>query len=116
MAKDAARDAARIEEFERFGLFTGTEKLDRQARDGAHRKRSAAASIAIGARQHQTGERKACMEALGGFDRVLAGEAVGDEQNFAGLGDCGDFGRFRHHLLIERRAACGVEDEHIMPA
>ena len=54
------------------------------------------------------------MEALGGFDGVLAGEAVGDEQNFARLGDLRDGRGLIHHLVVERGAPGGVEDENVV--
>ena len=54
------------------------------------------------------------MEALSGFDRVLTGEAVGDEQHFVRLGDAGDRGRLGHQLFVDRRAAGGIEDEDVV--
>ena len=83
--EDAAGDAARIERLKRVGTFAHAEELDRQTGDGAHRERRAAAAVAVRARQHEAGERQALMEALRGFDRVLTGEAVRDEQDFRGF-------------------------------
>ena len=81
-AEDAAGDAPGVEVFERVPLFAGADQLDRLAGDGAHRQRRAAAAIAVGARQHDAGDADAAVEGLGGVDRVLAGQRVGDEQRF----------------------------------
>ena len=56
------------------------------------------------------------MEALRGLHCVLAGEAIGDEQDLTRLGDLRDLRRFVHHLLVERGAPGRVEDQHVMPA
>ena len=69
LAEDAAGDAARVERFKRIGAFAGAEEFDRQAGDGAHRERRAAAAVAIGAREHEAGKRQALVETLGGFRR-----------------------------------------------
>ncbi len=56
-------------------------QLDRLAGDGAHRERRAAAAIAVDAGQDDAGDADALVEALGEIDGVLAGQAVGDEQD-----------------------------------
>ena len=87
------------------------EELDRQAGDRAHGERRAAAGVAVGAGEDQAGQRQALVERLGGAHRVLAGQAVGDQQGLGRRGDAGDLGRLAHHRLVERGAAGGVEDE-----
>ncbi len=105
LAEDAAGDALGVERLKRLGRSPTPEEFDRQAGDGAHRKRRAAAAVAVRAGEHEAGERQAFVEALGGFDRVLAGEAVRDQQDFAGLGDAGDLGGFAPSSA--RRGWCG---------
>ena len=70
-----------MEILERVHLLAGAEKLDRLAGDGAHRKRRAAAPVAVDAGQHDAGDADAIVEILGEIDGVLAGEAVGNEQD-----------------------------------
>ena len=81
-AEDAVGDALRMEILERVDLFAGADQLDRLAGDGAHRKRGAAAPVAVDARQHDAGDADALVEALGEVDGVLAGQRIGDEQDF----------------------------------
>ncbi len=70
-----------MEILERIHLLAGADQLDRLAGDGAHRQRRAAAAVAVDAGQHDAGDADAIVEILGEIDRVLAGEAVGDEQD-----------------------------------
>ena len=46
-AEDAAGDTIGLEGLQRVHLFAKADKADRLAGDGAHRKRSAAASVAV---------------------------------------------------------------------
>ena len=72
--------------------------------------------VAVGAGQDQAGERQALVEGLGGAHRVLAGQAVGDQQGLGRAGDAGDLGRLAHHRLVQRGAAGGVEDQDVVAA
>ena len=108
--------AAGVEHVERVDLLARAQELDRQAGDRAHRQRRAAARVAVGAGQDQAGQRQALVEGLGGAHRVLAGQAVGDQQGLGRRGDPGDLGRLAHHRLVERRAPGGVEDQHVEAA
>ena len=71
-----------MEVFERIPLFADADQLDRLARHGAHRKCGAAAAIAIGARQDNAGDADMAVKGLGGVDGILAGQCVGNEQDF----------------------------------
>ena len=106
----------RAERLKPIGPFADAEKLDRQPSDRAHRERSAPASIAVGARQHKAGQRQTRMKALGGLHRVLTGEAVADEQNLLRFRKIRDGRGLIHHLVVERCAARGVEDQYVMAA
>jgi hypothetical protein len=63
-AEDAAGDALGVEVFQRVDLFAGADQLDRLAGDGAHRKRSTAAAVAVDAGQHDAGDADALVERL----------------------------------------------------
>ena len=115
-AEDAPGNAARMEIFQRVGLFAGADQLDRLAGDRAHRQRRAAAAVAVDPRQHDAGQADALVERAREVDRVLAGQAVGDQQHFMRIGRGFDLGRFRHHLFVERGAAGGVEQHHVVAA
>ena len=109
-------DAARMEIFQRVGLFAGADQLDRLARHRAHRQRRAAAAVAVDPRQHDAGEADALIEGACEVDRVLAGQGVRDQQHFMRVGRGFDLGRLAHHLFVERGAAGGVEQHHVVAA
>ena len=50
------------------------------------------------------------------IDRVLAGQRVGDEQDFVRIGRRLDRGRLGHQLFVDMGAAGGVEDQHVIAA
>ena len=113
-AENAVGDAGGMEILERIHLFAGAEELDRLAGDGAHRQRRAAAAVAIDAGQHDAGDADAVVEALGEIDGVLAGEAVGDEQDFVRARGGLDLGHLGHQRLVDMGAAGGVEHHDIV--
>ena len=102
--------------FQRVGFFAGADQFDGLAGDRAHRQRRAAAAVAIDARQHDAGEADALVERAREIDRVLAGERIRDQQHFVRTGGGFDFGCFRHHLFVERGAAGGIEQHHVVAA
>ena len=53
------------------------------------------------------------MEGGGGAHRVLAGQAVGDQQGLGRAGDLRDLGRLGHHRFVDGGAAGGVEDDDV---
>jgi hypothetical protein len=101
---------------QRVGLFTGADQLDRFSRDRAHRQRGAAAAVAVNACQHDAGEADPRVEGACEIDSVLAGQGIRDQQYFMRIGGGFDFRRFRHHLFVERGAAGGVEQHHVVAA
>ncbi len=115
-AENAPGNPAWVEIFQRVGFFTGADQLDRLAGYSAHRQRSAAAAITVHPRQHDAGEADALVKGSREVDRVLAGQGIRDQQHFMGIGRCFDLGGFRHHLFVERGAAGGVEQHHVIAA
>ena len=73
---------AGIEILQRIHALAGADQLDRLAGDRAHRQRRAAAAVAVDAGEHDAGEADALVERAREIDRVLAGQAVGDQQHF----------------------------------
>ncbi len=114
--EDAVGDTLGMEGFQRIELFADAEELDRRAGDRAHRKRRAAARIAIGARQDDAGQLDALVEGFGDVDRVLAGQAVGDEDGLVRLDLIAHGGDFGHQLFVDVLAAGGVEDDDVIAA
>ena len=53
---------------------------------------------------------------LGEVDRVLAGQAVGDQQDFVRVRRRLDLGHLGHQRLVDMGAAGGVEDDDVMAA
>ena len=82
------RSAMRLgmEILERIHLFAGADQLDRLAGRGAHRERRAAAAIAVDAGQDDAGDVDALVERAREVDGVLAGQRIGDEQDFVRIG------------------------------
>jgi hypothetical protein len=115
-AEDTAGDARGIEVFERIELFADADQLDRLAGDGAHGERRTAAAVAVDAREHDAGDGELGIERARGIHRVLAGQRVGDEQDFVGLRERGDIRRFLHQLFIDSDAARRVEHQHVVAA
>ena len=115
-AEDAAGDALGVEILQPVELLAGAHELDRLAGDGAHGERRAAAAIAVDAGQHDAGDADLLVEGAGEIDRVLAGQRVGDQQGFLGLGDVAHGGRFGQQFLVDVEAARGVEHDHVVAA
>ena len=115
-AEDAAGDAGRIEVLQRVHALADADQLDRLAGDGAHRQRGAAAAVAVDAGQHDAGEAELLVERAGQIDGVLAGQAVGDQQDFVRIGGALHLGRLVHQLFVERDAAGGVEQHDVVAA
>ena len=115
-AEDAVGDALRVEILERVHALAGAHQLDRLAGDRAHRERGAAAAVAVDAGEHDAGEPDALVEGAREIDGVLAGERVGDQQHLVRIGGALDLGRLRHHRFVERGAAGGVEQHHVVAA
>ena len=112
-AEDAPGNAAGIERLERVELFADAGKLDRLARDRAHRQRRAAASIAVHPRQDHAGQIDLAREALRDVDRVLSGERIDHQQHFARGGDRRDGAHFVHQRLVDMEPPRGIEQQHV---
>ena len=115
-AEDAAGDALGVEVLEAVELFAGAHQLDRLAGDGAHGEGGTAAAIAVDAGQHDAGNADLLVEGAGEIDRVLAGQRIGDEQRFIGLGDVAHGGRFGEEFLVDVKPAGGIEHDHVVAA
>jgi hypothetical protein len=85
----------RVERFQAVEFFRDAGKLDRLARDVAHRQRRTAARVAVQLGQHDTGQRQRIVEGLGGVDGILAQHGVDHEQGFDRLDGAVHGGDFR---------------------
>ncbi len=54
------------------------------------------------------------MEGFGRPDRVLACHRIGNEQRLGGFGDCVDFLRFGHQIVIDVKTACGIQNDDVV--
>ncbi len=113
-AEDAIGDALGMEIIQRVHFFARADQLDRLAGDGAHRERGAATAVAVDAGQHDAGDADAVVEIFRQIDRVLAGERIGDEQDFVGFGGGLDLGHLRHQGLVDMSAAGRIEHDHVI--
>ncbi len=84
-AHDAGDDAVGVEGLEGVGFFAGAQELDGGAGDLADGEGCAAAGVAVHFGEDGAGDAEAVVEGLGGVDGVLAGHAVGDEEDFGGV-------------------------------
>ena len=111
--QDALGDARGVERLDRVQLLARARKLDRTARDRAHRQRRAAARVAVHARQHHAGQRHLGGEAGRDIDRILAGQRIDDQQDFGRRGDIGHRLHLVHQRLIDMQATGGVEHDDV---
>ena len=105
-----------MEILERIPALADTDQLDRLARDRAHGECRTAAPVAIDTGQHDAGNTDALVEALREVDRILAGQAVGDEQRLVRLCDVAHVRRFLHQFFVDMNAAGRVEQHDIVAA
>ena len=112
-AEDTAGHALGIERLDRIELLARTGKLDRLARDIAHRQRRTATRIAVHAGQHHAGQRHFAGKALRHIDRVLPGQAVDHQQHFGRRRYAGDGLHLGHQRFIDMEAARGIEQQHV---
>ena len=107
---------AGMEILQRIELFAGAHQLDRLAGHRAHGERRAAAAVAVDPGQHDAGQADPLVEGAGEIDRVLAGQAVGDEEDLVRMRGGLHLRRLGHHRLVEGGAAGGVEHDHVVAA
>ncbi len=73
----------------------------------------ATAGVAIHFGEDDAGDAEALVKFVGGFDGVLAGHGVGDEENFGGVELFLEFGELLHELFINVLAAGGVHQDDV---
>jgi hypothetical protein len=113
-AEDAAGHAVGVELLELGELLARRREGDRPADDLLHRQRGTAAGVAVELRHDDAVDRQRGVERLGHAHRVLAGHRVDDEERVVGLDLLGDLADLLHHLGVDREAAGGVDDEHVL--
>ena len=112
-AEDAGGDAIGMEGFEGIALFTNANKFERLTSDGTDGERGTATGIAVHFGEDDTGDAEPLMKFVGGFDGVLAGHGVGDEENFGGVERFLEFGELLHQLFVNVLAAGGVNQDDV---
>src|SRR5688500_8617524 len=112
-AEDARRHALGMERLQAVELLRDAGELDRLAGDVAHGERRAAARIAVELGEDHAGERQALVERARDVDRVLPLHRVDDEQRLDRLQLRVQLGDLAHHLLVDRQASGGVDDQHV---
>ena len=105
-----------LEHFQAVDLFGHTGKLDGRIGNLPHRQRRAAARIAIHPGQHDTGQIDPGGEALRDVHRVLAGQAIDDQQRLARGGDVADGLHLVHQHLIDMQTTGGVQHIDVIAA
>ena len=103
-----------MEILDRVHLLADAEELDRLAGDRTHRQRRAAAPVAVHAGEHDAGEADPLVEVLGEVDGVLAGQRIGDEQDFVRARRVANLGHLRHQRLVDMGAPRGVEQHDVV--
>ena len=78
--------------------------------DAVDRERRATARVAVHLGEDHAGDAERAVEALRDLHRVLAGHAVGDEQDLVGLDRLLEALELVHHLVVDLQAAGGVDD------
>ena len=81
LLEDPPRQPVGMERLQRVELLAHADVLDRRVGDAVDGERRAAAGVAVHLGEDHAGDAEGVVEALGDPDRVLAGHAVGDEQD-----------------------------------
>jgi len=110
------RCAAGRSPFQRVELFAGADELDRLAGDRAHRTRRRRAAVAVDPGQHDAGEIEPLVEAFRQIDRVSGRSARRRRAAPRADGGAAHLAASRIQLLVEREAAGGVEQHHVVTA
>ena len=108
-AKDAACDTFSLEGFQRIHLFAKTDEADRLAGDGAHRQRSTTATVAVHPGEDHAGNADFGVELGGDVDGILPGQAIDDQQGFAGLRDVTNRWNCPSDF-VDVQTACGIRN------
>ncbi len=112
-AEDARGNAVGMERFEGIALFAHADELKRLTGDGTDGESGAAAGIAVHFGEDDTGDAETFVKFVGGFNGVLAGHGVGDEEDFGGVEGFLEFRQLLHELFINMLAAGGVNENDV---
>ena len=113
-AQDSAGHAGRIERLEVLQLFAGALEVDGLAGDSQDGKRCAAAGVAVGLGQDDTGDADLLVEGLGHVDGLLAGHGIHDQQRFVDLDMLLDADQLVHQGIVNLQTACGIKDHDVI--
>ena len=112
LLEDAAGHALGMELLERIGLLADADVLDRLLRHAVDGERRAAARVAVHLGEDDAGDVEPRVEALRDLHRVLAGHAVGDEQDLVRLDRRLEALELGHHRVVDLQAAGGIDEHH----
>ena len=112
LLEDPPRHAVGMELLERVTLLTHADVLDRFLGRTVDRERRATSRVAVHLREDHTRDAQGVVEALRDAHGVLAGHAVGHEQDLVGLHRVLHAAQLVHHRLIDLEAPGGVDDDH----
>ncbi len=103
-----------MESFELVERLAGAGELDRFAGDRAHRKRGAAARVAVHPGQDHAREFDVSGKALGDVDRILSGQAVDHQQGLGRTRGGLDRLHLGHQRIVDVEAAGGIKQQHVI--
>ncbi len=113
-AEHARHKSIGVERLEVLELFAAADKRDRHADDRHHRKRRAAARVAVDLRQDHAGDADLRVELARALDRVLPGHRVGDVKQIRRPRDFLDRDELLHQLVVDVQAARGIDDHDVV--
>ena len=99
--------------FKAVELFRYADKLQRLSGDVAHRKRRAAARIAIDLGQHHARERQGIAKGLRRVHGVLPLHGVHHEKCFDRLEQIVQCANFAHHRFVNAQATGRIDDQDV---
>ena len=105
-----------MEGFQSVYFLTGSDKLDRLARDRFDRERSASARIAVHLCQNDSGQAQALVKLLGAANSILTCHGVRNQQNLGRRNRLADPFELHHHLVVDMQPPGGVYDYNVVPA
>ncbi len=113
-AEDPRRHPVRMKNLEPGKLLAHADEFDRRAGDLPHRKRGAAARVAIELGEDDAGERQRRAECPRGIHRVLSLHRVDDEQRLHRRHLGVQRRDLLHHRLVDRETPRGIDYHHIV--
>ena len=113
-AQDSRSHALGMEDLEALDLLGDADELDRHAGHMPHRKRGAAARVAVELGDNDAGQRQGIPKCAGSVDGVLALHGIHHEQRLDRPYRGVQVADLAHHRLVDGETPGRIDDDHVM--